>query len=117
MPPFESCLFAQSSPLSGVLVTQVLADAVGNAQFNFDSVFGSISEPLSGFGLYYPSVGWVDALIVVDAPESRDWFVVTGLIEERPTSWRAVPPIGGVAWEEGKELSSLQSGVTVQWVR
>ncbi len=110
-------MYAQSSQPTGVLVTQVQASECGGARFTFNATFDSWSEPLAGLGLYYPSSGWRNDLLIDGVPDEGNWIIVSGGIGEMATGWRVIPPVVGIAWTGGKALTDVQSGVTVPWVQ
>lgn len=113
MPPFESCLHAQSSPLPGVIITQVVGDPDGPAIFHFDTRILSAEAEVFTFDLYYPVAGWVAATAVSAGGAGQTFIRLGDYVREYPSAWRFVPPSVGITFAGGSMLEMLQSGSTV----
>lgn len=113
LPPFESCLFAQSSPLTGVIVLDVTGDPDGPAIFRFDTVIDAAAVEVGGFSLYYPTHGWIDAVTLSGGGDGEAFIRLGDNVGEYPTSWRFIPPSSGITFVGGAQLESLQSGTTL----
>ena len=103
----------QSSPLSGVIITQVVGDPDGPAVFHFDTEIASADFEVFTFDLYYPIAGWVSAAAVSGGGTGQTFIRLGDNVGEYPSGWRFVPPSTGITFAGGALLEVLQSGTTV----